>query len=64
VGAPHVSFAPGAEELTVAIEDDDGVLAPREAEDVVLGVDGDARDLDEVPALRQLAPAVNSFEVQ
>src|SRR6266487_278213 len=63
VGAPHLSFAPGAEELAVTIEDDDGVLAPREAEDVVLGVDGDARDLDEVPPLRQLAPALDRLEV-
>src|SRR5207247_268486 len=55
--------APGPEELAVAVEDDDGVRAAREAEDVVLGVHGDARHLDEVPAFGQLAPAVYDLKV-
>src|SRR5712692_5388862 len=62
VGAPHVSLAPGANELAVAVEDDDGMLAPREAEDIVLGVHGYARDLHEVPAVRELAPAIDRLE--
>src|SRR6266542_4724564 len=63
VRSAHLSLAPRAQERAVPIEDDDGMLAPREAEDIVPGVHRHARDLDEVPAVGQRAPAVDDLEV-
>src|SRR4030095_2606173 len=62
VGAPDLSLAPGAQEVAVTVEDDDGMLAAREAEDVVLRVHGDAGDLDVSPPRGQLPPADDRFE--
>src|SRR4029453_14407095 len=62
VGAPDLSLAPGAEELAVAIEDDDGVLAAREAEDIVLRIHRHPGDLDVVPSGGQRAPAAYWFK--
>lgn len=43
--------------MPVSIENDHRMLAPIEGVDPVLGVGGDASDLDEAPSFRQLLPA-------
>src|SRR5262249_10366982 len=64
VRPPHLALAPRAEERAVTIEDDDRVLATGEAEDVVLRVHRHSCHLDEAPAVRELAPALDDLEVQ
>src|SRR5215471_11140935 len=52
-------FAPGTQEIAVAVEHHDRVLAPIEGKDIVLAVDADCSNLFERPALRQLRPILN-----
>ena len=62
VGAGEQAFAPRVEKPAVAVEDDDRVLAPVEDEDAVAGIDRDAGDLDEPPAVGQRAPALADLQ--
>src|SRR5215472_1606551 len=54
-----LAFAPGAQEIAVAVEYDDRVLAARERIDIVLAVDPDRGDLLERPAVRELRPILD-----
>ena len=53
------AFSPRSEEVPLAVEHDDRVLASVEDVDVVLGVDGDARRLDERPPLGKPSPPLD-----
>ena len=57
VRARENALAPGIQEAAVLVEHDHRMGAAIEDVDPVLGIDGDARDLDERPALGQLLPA-------
>src|SRR5690606_10783946 len=58
VGTDVDAFAPRLEEATIAVVDDDRVLAAVEDVDAVLGVGGNAGDVAVLPALRQLLPVL------
>ena len=60
----ELAFAPSAQEVAVAVEDDDGVLAAVEEVDIVLGVDGDTGDIDEAPVVGDLGPVVDELKSQ
>ena len=55
------ALAPGAQEVAVTVEDHDRVRAAGERVDIVLGIDGNAGDLDEGVAWRELRPAFDWF---
>src|SRR5205085_3629764 len=59
VRALILAFAPGPQEVSVAVEHRDRVLAATESIDIVLGVDADRGDLLERPAVRQLRPVLD-----
>src|SRR5205085_3552331 len=59
VRARILAFAPGPQEVSVAVEHHDRVLAATEGIDIVLGVDADRGDLLERPAVRQLRPVLD-----
>ena len=63
VGAPNLSLTPRAQELALAVEDDDRMRTPVEDPHVVLRVDGDARGLDVGPALGQATPTFHRTEL-
>jgi hypothetical protein len=50
------ALAPGIQKLSVLVEQDDGMLATIEDMDPIAGVDCDAGNFDEGPALGQLLP--------
>ena len=54
-------FAPGGEEVAVAVEDDEGMLAARVDEDAVLGVAGDRGYPAELPPCGQFGPVFDYF---
>ena len=55
VGIGQLAFSPGVQEIAVAVQDDQGVIAPVEEIHPVLGVGDDGR-LAQHPAFRQLLP--------
>ncbi len=62
VGAMKDTFAPGAQEVAVAIQHDHRVLAPIECVDAILLVDPDRGDVGvELLPRRQLRPAVDDL---
>ncbi len=65
MGARPQAFAPGAQEIALAVEHHDRVFAAIERVNIVLGVDPDGGDLLERPAGRQLRPILDDavFEV-
>src|SRR6185295_7031551 len=63
VRAADHALAPRAQEVAVAVEDDDRVLAPVEHERSILLVHRHARHLVIGPAVRQLAPALDDREL-
>src|SRR5262245_30648916 len=52
------ALAPRAQEIAVAVEHDDGVLAAIEDIDLILAVDADGGNVLEAPAVGQLAPVL------
>jgi hypothetical protein len=58
------ALSPRADEPALAVEDDDGMVAPVEDEDPVVRVGRDAGDLDESPPIRQGPPAFASLEAR
>ncbi len=64
VGCMEHTFTPCVQEPTLLVEDNDRMGAPVEDIDVVAGVDGDAGDLDEGPAIRQLLPSLDDLVLQ
>src|SRR3989338_3621626 len=61
VGALEEPFAPGTEKVSVAIKDDDRVLAPAEGGEPGLPFHSHARDFAVRPAVGQPAPAFGDF---
>src|SRR5205814_1808442 len=59
VGAGDYAFAPGAEEISLAIEHHHRVLAAVEAVDAILAVHGDGGDVLELPAVGKLRPVLH-----
>ena len=59
VRAAEQAFAPGAQEVAVAVEHHHRMLAAVEDVDAVLAVDGDRRDVAELPAVGQLGPVLD-----
>ncbi len=57
-------LSPRADESAVAVEDDDGMVAPVEDEDPVVRVGRDAGDLDETPTIGQRPPAFTRLEAR
>src|SRR5690242_21832032 len=55
-----LSLAPGAEEITVAVEHHHRMVAAVEDVDVVVPVDADRADLLERPAVGQLRPVLDN----
>ena len=56
-----LAFAPGAQELTVAVEHHHRVLAAVEDVHLVLAVDRDRAHVLEFPAVRQFRPVLDDF---
>ena len=55
------AVAPGAQKVTVAVEDDDRMLAARETVDLIFPIDCDRRDFVKIPVAGQFAPSFNHF---
>ena len=55
VGAIEQAFAPALDEVTIAIEHHHRMFAAIEDVDTVLAVDGDGRDVGEVPSAGSFA---------
>src|SRR5947208_3359053 len=61
VSALECALSPRAEEVAVAIEDDDRVLSARKGIDLIFLVQGHRRHFPKRPAVRKLAPAFDNF---
>ena len=61
VGILDDIFAPGGEEVAVAIEDDEGMFATRIDKDAVIGVAGDRGYPAELPTCGQFGPIFHHF---
>ena len=61
VGVLDDVFAPGGEEVAVAVEDDEGMLAARVDEYAVLGIAGDRGYPAELPTCGQFGPVFDYF---
>src|SRR5205085_2117072 len=62
VGADEQALPPRAEELSLPIEEDDGMIAPVEDVNPTPRIRRDARDLHESPAFGQRAPSRADLE--
>ena len=59
MGAAKQAFAPACDEIAVAVEHDNRMVAAVEDVDAVLAVDRDGGDVGEPPPLRQLCPILH-----
>src|SRR5438445_10972204 len=61
VSALECALPPRAEEVAIAIEDDDRVLSARKGIDLIFLIQNHRRHFPKRPAVRKLAPAFDNF---